>query len=64
VCCVRVITLALNLTLLWMSLGADVNTPDKYGDTPLILAVMDGAGVAKTEAVKALVEAKADVNQV
>jgi len=47
-----------------MSLGADVNTPDKYGDTPLILAVMDGAGVAKTEAVKALVEAKADVNQV
>lgn len=44
--------------------GADVNTPDKYGDTPLILAVMDGAGVEKTAAVKALIDGGADVNTV
>jgi len=44
--------------------GADVNTPDKYGDTPLILAVMDGAGVPKTATVKVLIDAGADVMQV
>lgn len=43
--------------------GADVNTPDKYGDPPLTLAVMDGAGVSKTAAVKVLIDAGADVNQ-
>ena len=29
------------MRMLWMSLGADVNTRDKYGDMPLILVIID-----------------------
>jgi len=51
-------------TKILIDAGSDVNYPDKYGDTPLILAVMDGGGVQKTAAVKLLIEAKADVLRV
>jgi len=48
-------------TQLLIEAGSDVNTPDKYGDSPLILAIMDGNGSPKTEAVRALVQGGADV---
>jgi len=51
-------------TKILIDAGTDVNTPDKYGDTPLILAIMDGGGVAKTAAVKLLIDAGADVLRV
>eukprot|EP00308_Calcidiscus_leptoporus_P013221 CAMPEP_0119353362 /NCGR_PEP_ID=MMETSP1334-20130426/2524_1 /TAXON_ID=127549 /ORGANISM="Calcidiscus leptoporus, Strain RCC1130" /LENGTH=208 /DNA_ID=CAMNT_0007366625 /DNA_START=50 /DNA_END=676 /DNA_ORIENTATION=- len=44
--------------------GADVNTPDQYGDQPLALACMDGGGVPKEAIVQHLISAGADVLQV
>jgi len=42
--------------------GSDVNTPDKYGDPPLILAVMDGTGIEKCDVVRVLVDAGAKLD--
>ena len=42
--------------------GSDVNKPDKYGDPPLILAVMDGNGLEKFEVVRVLVDAGAKLD--
>jgi len=49
-------------TKLLIAAGSDVNTPDKYGDTPLILAIMDGGseGVEKVAVVQALIDGGAD----
>mmetsp|Transcript_46121 Transcript_46121/g.76233 ORF Transcript_46121/g.76233 Transcript_46121/m.76233 type:complete len:207 (-) Transcript_46121:303-923(-) len=51
------------ITAMLIKAGADVNTADKYGDPPLILAIMDGGGVSKHKTVKALVEGGACVFQ-
>uniref|UniRef100_A0A7S4BWC9 Uncharacterized protein n=1 Tax=Chrysotila carterae TaxID=13221 RepID=A0A7S4BWC9_CHRCT len=48
-------------TKLLIEAGADVNTPDSYGDQPLALCCMHGGGVPKTGAVKVLLDANADV---
>ena len=44
-------------TRLLINAGADINTPDKYGDTPLCLACMDGGELPKTGVVAALCDA-------
>lgn len=42
--------------------GSDINKPDKYGDPPLILAVMDGNGIEKYDVVRVLVDAGAKLD--
>jgi len=44
------------ITKMLIAAKADVNTPDKYGDTPLCLACMDGGGFPKTGVVQALLD--------
>ena len=51
-------------TKMLIAAKADVNTPDKYGDTPLCLACMDGSGYPKTGVVQALLDGGAEVNVV
>jgi len=47
---------------LLLDAGADPNKPDKYGDPPLILCIMDGGGeVPKAKAVEVLIKGGADV---
>jgi len=52
------------ITKMLVAAKADVNTPDKYGDTPLCLACMDGGGVHKAGVVQALLDGGAEVNVV
>lgn len=52
------------ITQLLVDAGSDVNTPDKYGDAPIHLCIMDGGGCPKTKAVDVLIKGGADVLKV
>jgi len=54
-----------DIAKLLLDAGANPNKPDKYGDTPLILCIMDGGGdIPKVAAVEVLIKGGADVHKV